>query len=147
VGKADTARGRYLLAVLIDEKGAEHGLARPAAEGIFLILEALEHRLEKRRDELGLEFLRRFPCPRVASGFGRGGGLCSGRRGGHMHIGGQGGEGFHYITSISAWRAPADLIACRMVIMSRGLTPSAFRPSTSSLSEMLPSMMPSCLPS
>ena len=38
----------------------------------------------------------------------------------------------HHITSISACSAPAALIACRMAIMSRGPTPSALRPSTSS---------------
>ena len=34
--------------------------------------------------------------------------------------GGGQGEAAHHITSISAWRAPAALIACRMPIRSRG---------------------------
>src|SRR5205807_1241949 len=38
----------------------------------------------------------------------------------------------HYINSISAWSAPAALIACRMLIMSRGPTPREFRLLTSS---------------
>jgi hypothetical protein len=32
---------------------------------------------------------------------------------------------FDYITSISAWSAPAALMACRIAIMSRGVTPRA----------------------
>src|SRR5579859_3411542 len=42
------------------------------------------------------------------------------------------GEGGHHITSISACSAPAALMACRIVIRSRGPMPSALRPVTSS---------------
>src|SRR5205085_12609678 len=41
----------------------------------------------------------------------------------------------HHITSISAWIAPAALIACRMPIKSRGPIPRPLRPSTSCCSE------------
>src|SRR5690606_2236134 len=43
----------------------------------------------------------------------------------------------HHITSISACRAPAARMAWRMEIMSRGLTPRAFRPLTRSDREAL----------
>ena len=36
----------------------------------------------------------------------------------------------HHITSMSAWMAPAALIACRITMRSRGPMPSALRPST-----------------
>ena len=41
----------------------------------------------------------------------------------------------HHITSMSAWIAPAALIACRIEIMSRGPMPSALRPSTTCCSD------------
>ena len=41
----------------------------------------------------------------------------------------------HHITSMSAWIAPAALIACRMPIKSRGPMPSPLRPSTSCCSD------------
>src|SRR5690606_18147805 len=51
------------------------------------------------------------------------------RRGVAEQVGGDG-QDVHQITSISACRAPAALMACRMLIMSRGLTPRAFKPLT-----------------
>src|SRR6476469_8486899 len=42
---------------------------------------------------------------------------------------------FHHITSMSAWIAPAALIACRMLMRSRGPMPRPLRPSTSCCSE------------
>ena len=55
------------------------------------------------------------------------------QRVGDLEIGGT-----HPITSISACSAPAALIACRIEIMSRGPTPSAFSPLTST-SRLTPS--------
>ena len=49
--------------------------------------------------------------------------------------GGEGGIGCHHITSMSAWMAPAALIACRIAIRSRGPMPSALSPSTSCCSD------------
>src|SRR5687768_6299483 len=44
-------------------------------------------------------------------------------------------DSVHHITSMSAWIAPAALIACRMPIRSRGPMPRPLRPSTSCCSE------------
>src|SRR5690606_17641440 len=94
--------------------------------------EALEHGLHHLRQEAGLEGFGRaahgFEILRLA-GAGRGVGA--------QQVG-RDGEGGHQITSISAWRAPAALMACRMLIMSRGLTPKAFRPLTRVESEVEP---------
>src|SRR6476620_11785176 len=53
----------------------------------------------------------------------------------------------HHITSMSAWIAPAALIACRMLIRSRGPMPSPLRPSTSCCSETPSFTTASFLPS
>ena len=50
------------------------------------------------------------------------------------------------ITWMSACSAPAALIACRMEMMSRGPTPSAFRPSTRSAARRPRAARPSCCP-
>ena len=47
------------------------------------------------------------------------------REGGQARV--EGGCDFHHITSMSAWMAPAALMACRMAIMSRGPMPSEFK--------------------
>src|SRR5262249_60196863 len=53
----------------------------------------------------------------------------------------------HHITSMSAWMAPAALIACKMLIMSRGPMPSPLRPSTSCCSDTPSFMIANFLPS
>ena len=53
----------------------------------------------------------------------------------------------HHITSMSAWIAPAALIACRIEIRSRGPMPSALRPSTSCCSDTPSLTTASFLPS
>src|SRR5438128_12181946 len=53
----------------------------------------------------------------------------------------------HHITSISAWIAPAALIACRMPIRSRGPMPRPLRPSTSCCSDTPSLTTASFLPS
>src|SRR6185295_18187584 len=88
---------------------------------------AFEHRADELVDEHRFKVLRSLRrlggvlcrtrlCKRFA---------CQDRRG-ELQIG----RG-HYITWISACRAPAALIACRIEIMSRGPTPRAFSPLTS----------------
>src|SRR5690606_23787569 len=122
--QADAARFHRLLRHRVHQKAAPGGFACAAAER-RLGAQALEHGLHHLRQEVGLKGLCRaaqaFQVLRLA---GQG-------RGGIAQQVGRGGEGAHQITSISAWRAPAALMACRMLIMSRGLTPSAFRPLTS----------------
>src|SRR5260370_353870 len=54
---------------------------------------------------------------------------------------------WHHITSMSAWIAPAALIACRMPIKSRGPMPSPLRPSTSCCSDTPSLTTASFLPS
>src|SRR5712672_1157758 len=61
----------------------------------------------------------------------------------HQRLGGHAAAGagaadqarLHHITSMSAWIAPAALIACRMPIRSRGPMPNPLRPSTSCCSD------------
>src|SRR5712672_3276657 len=55
--------------------------------------------------------------------------------GGHAAAGAVDQARLHHITSMSAWIAPAALIACRMPIRSRGPMPSPLRPSTSCCSD------------
>src|SRR6195256_2160791 len=57
------------------------------------------------------------------------------RLGGHAAVGAVDQARTHHITSMSAWIAPAALIACRMPIRSRGPMPRPLRPSTSCCSE------------
>src|SRR6478752_2057668 len=61
--------------------------------------------------------------------------------------GGEGEIGCHHITSMSAWMAPAALIACRIAIRSRGPMPSALSPSTNCCSDTPSRTSASFLPS
>src|SRR5690606_11714527 len=99
--------------------------------------DALEHRLQHLGQEGGLEGRGGLAHPRGGDGGGRGR-LEQGR--------GDGQIAHAHITSISACSAPAVLMACRMLIMSRGLTPRAFRPLTRSDSEAPPPTMRICRP-
>src|SRR5690606_28812658 len=99
--------------------------------------DALEHRLQHLGQEGGLEGRGGLAHPRGGDGGGRGR-LEQGR--------GDGQIAHAHITSISACSAPAALMACRMLIMSRGLTPRAFRPLTRSDSEAPPPTMRICRP-
>src|SRR6185312_5802763 len=116
----------------VHQEGAEGRLALAAAErpggG-----DAVERLAEHAGKELGLEALRRL----LDLGLGglRAGGRRDRRRGQDVERDGLGGEGAHHITWMSACRAPAVLIACRMEIMSRGVTPRALRPATSEASD------------
>src|SRR6185312_9541461 len=98
-------------------------------------LHALEHGIEKDTLEVArrshrLRLGRRVDLGRSSRA------LCAGEQiGGGKTRSGKGEGGVHHITSMSAWIAPAALIACRMAIRSRGPMPSAFRPSTSCCSE------------
>src|SRR5579859_7468019 len=119
------------LAVLVDQDRAEHFLALSAAEhGVFS--DALEHVREHLRHEHAGELLGGLGDVLARSGR-RIERLALGH--GQVGLGGEGlrsGRAQHHITSISACSAPAALIACRMVIRSRGPMPSALRPETSS---------------
>src|SRR6185437_1635468 len=88
----------------------------------------LEHLLEHDRQEPGLELLGRLldlAALRQLRGalHGRRGLDQAWRQDGGRKVG-------HHITSMSACRAPAALMVCRMEIMSRGVTPSALSPET-----------------
>src|SRR5262249_3874665 len=118
------------LGVFIGQERAPDFQRAAAAHGPVAI-HAGEHLLEHRIEEHRLEFLR--------------GGFRLVFLGHHRivrRLGArertrrpEGGGSDHHITSISAWMAPAALIACRMVIMSRGPMPSALRPSTTCCSD------------
>src|SRR6185503_10547360 len=115
-----------------------------AAERAFA--DALEHLLEHAVEEHRLEVLALFAglcgaarrCVALGAGERRAG---VGRK-----LRGES-DGSHHITSISAWIAPAALIACRIAIMSRGPMPSALRPSTSCCSDTPSLTSASFLPS
>src|SRR5258705_5203442 len=104
--------------------------------------DAFEHGAHEFIDEDGLEILSRLAhlagvlCrPQCPLRFG------GGKGGGKLQVGGA-----HPVTSISACSAPAALMACRMEIMSRGPTPSAFNPLTSSCRSTPSLSNRSCLP-
>src|ERR1700733_1605173 len=118
-------------------------LERTAAAHRAVAVGAGEHLLEHRIQKHRLEFLRsglRLALDdrgRVLRGLGRGKFFtwmerccCD-----------------HHIISMSAWMAPAALMACRMVIMSRGPMPSALSPSTTCCSETPSLTTASFLPS
>src|SRR6185437_15048718 len=127
VGKAEAALVDDLLAVFVEHQRAEHRFALAAAERA-VGRDAFEHAAEHLRNHHGFELLcRLFRSRRVRGGVRRD----DVGRLGHRHRAGDGEVGTHPITWISACSAPAALIACRIEMMSRGPTPSAFRPSTS----------------
>src|SRR3954451_12908327 len=108
-------------------------------------INGIEHRLQQLADCHCLEVL----CGLGQSGWigcastKRGAGATDGRSlwQGRQRRGGN----FCHRTSRSACRAPAALIACRMLIMSRGLTPSELRPATRSRNVTLVLRTPSFL--
>src|SRR5690606_9588999 len=111
----------------LGEEGAQGGLGLAAAERLGG-LDAREHLLEHRRQERGLEGLGGLldlPALGQFGGAARPG--LGGEEGGRQ---GDGAGQAHHITSMSACRAPAALMVCRMEIMSRGVTPRAFSPAT-----------------
>src|ERR1700712_2680262 len=125
------------LAIFIDHHGAEHFLALAAA-GDAVGLDAGKHAAQELGDEDALIFL---------GGRVRLGGVASRprrrrqRRGlGHHQAGGSA-RVHQPITWMSAWSAPAALMACRMEMRSPGPTPSALSPSTRCCSET-PSSIP-----
>src|SRR5215217_808200 len=129
VGEADAARLGGLFGQGVGQERAPHVLGVTAAERA-VGLKALEHRLQHHRQERALELFRGLGDAVFASGHGRGA-VGTGRRTLQHHQVGGGRDGkAHHITSISAWRAPAALMACRMEIMSRGVTPRALSPLT-----------------
>src|SRR6185312_16097253 len=134
-GQAEAALVGDSLCILVDHHGAEHLLALAPAEHP-VGLDALEHAAQQLRDEHTLILLG------GAGGLGDVRGLAGPvhrallrqeTRVGDCRV-------HQPITSISAWSAPAALIACRMEMMSRGPTPSAFNPSTRCCSDT-----PSCI--
>src|SRR5581483_1893568 len=129
IGEPDAAALRRDLAVLLEQQRAVDGLGLPAAEQ-RIVADAVEHMLEDLRQKECLEVLARLV---------RGLGVLQRARSGRLcRIDGPGDRrrygiaGVHHKSSISAWSAPDALIAWRMLIMSRGPTPSAFKLLTSS---------------
>src|SRR5215510_798184 len=140
IGKPDAARLGEGLGVFIGKERAPHTAGATAAEWA-VALDAGEHLAEHRVEEGRLE-IDRAGARLVAHLVGQ----CSfhgRRRAGRDErlrqfraaCGCANREARHHITSISAWIAPAALIACRIEIRSRGPMPSAFNPSTSCCSE------------
>src|SRR3990172_810824 len=128
-GEAKAAGARDCLAVFLEQQRTECGLAGAAAEQ-RVRLDAGEHLLHDLRHEKGLEVLRRAAClHRVGGARQAWAAVGGGERQSQIE---DRQRKLHHLTSMSACRAPADLIACRMAIMSRGPTPSVFRLLTSS---------------
>src|SRR3954463_8277383 len=119
---------RHRLAVFLDHQRAKHRFPFAAAAD-FIRFDAGEHLLEIGACEKGLEVLGDL----ADRGFVR---LFRRRRTGLRHrawvcrVGWGCGDRVHWVT-MSAWRAPAALIDCRIEIRSRGPTPSELMPVTS----------------
>src|SRR5690242_8415448 len=132
VGNADAAAARNGLGVFVDLEGAEHAFGRPAAERAVAghgVENGLQHLGDEHLLELGADLARLLDAATHAARRGTKVDAVDGRS--------REAEGVHHSTSISAWRAPAALIAWRIAIMSRGPMPSALRPLTSSCSVTL----------
>src|SRR5258707_13299963 len=144
VGASDAAGLGEGFRILFGEHRAPHAGARRIAERAFALDAAghlRKHRIEKHRLEIGrgrlglLLRLRRNFGQRIRQFTIR---TAIDHR--HHGFGGHAAgvvdqAALHHITSISAWIAPAALIACTMPIRSRGPIPSPLRPSTSCCSD------------
>src|SRR5882672_3053411 len=145
VGDADAAGLGEGFRILLRQHRAPHSGARGVAERAFA-LDAAGHLRKHRVQEHRLEVLRRslgFGL-RLRRDLGEGVGelivrpaVDHGHHGlvGYAAIAAVDEAALHHITSMSAWIAPAALIACRMLIRSRGPMPSPLRPSTSCCSD------------
>src|SRR5690349_19015132 len=134
IGNSNAARFGERFRVLVRKQRTPDTGCTVAAEGTVAV-HAGEHVLEHRIEEHGFEILRRSERLRFlgflaeAGRFGGEHAVCE--RVERLEAGRRHCEGIrHHITSMSAWIAPAALIACRMVIRSRGPMPIALRPST-----------------
>src|SRR6266404_2403905 len=145
VGNSDAAGLGEGFRILLRQHRAPYAGARRISERAFALDAAghlREHRIEKHRLEIGRG--------RLGLGLRLRGNLRQGigeliirpavehrHRGFGGHAAGVAVDqaGLHHITSMSAWIAPAALIACRMPIRSRGPMPSPLRPSTSCCSD------------
>src|SRR6185437_10596896 len=127
VGDADAAGLGERFGVFVGQERAPYPDRTLAAER-SLAIDAGEHLLERGVEEHRLEVL----CGALRFGFAfeRGLRIRARRVGDRRQCNGEIERAGHHITSISAWIAPAALIAWRMVIRSRGPMPSALRPST-----------------
>src|SRR6476661_8273893 len=147
VGDADPAGLGEGLGVFLREQRAPHA-GRAAAAERPVAVEAGRHLLEHGIDEYRLEVLRGGARLGVV---GDGHRLLDGGGGEQVERleagGGEGEVGCHHITSMSAWMAPAALIACRIAIRSRGPMPSALSPSSSCCSDTPSLTTASFLPS
>src|SRR3979411_239090 len=145
VGNSDAAGLGEGFRILLRQHRAPYAGARRIAERAFAFDAAghlREHRIEKHRLEIGRgrlgpglplrNTLRQGLCELIIRpavehrhrGFG-----------GHAAGVALDQAGLHHITSMSAWIAPAALIACRVPLRSRGPTPSPLRPSPSCCSD------------
>src|SRR4030081_2500770 len=134
VGDSHAARLDEILGVFLGQERAPGGDAGAVPERA-LGSDAGEHVLEHGIDEGDFEIL----CLLMQLGVRRRFGARRGEPASYDGVevrGGDGREGAgHHITSMSAWMAPAALIACRIEMRSRGPMPSALRPSTSCCSD------------
>src|SRR6267143_4169449 len=145
VGNSDAASLGEGFRIFFRQHRTPHAGARRIAERAFALDAAghlRKHRIEKHRLEIGRGRLglglrlRRYLGQRIRElvirtavdhrhqGFG-----------GHAAVGAVERARLHHITSMSAWIAPAALIACRIPIRSRGPMPKPLRPSTSCCSD------------
>src|SRR5258708_9027164 len=145
IGNSDAAGLGEGFRILLRQHRAPYAGARRISERAFALDAAghlREHRIEKHRLEIGRRRLGLGLCLWGNLGQGVGEGIVrpavAHRHqgfGGHAAGGAVDQAALHHITSMSAWIAPAALIACRMPIRSRGPMPSPLRPSTSCCSE------------
>src|SRR5664279_1285581 len=145
VGNSDAAGLGEGFRILFRQHRAPHAGARRIAERAFALDAAghlREHRIEKHRLEI-LRCTLRLDL-RLRGDFGQGiGELVIRPAVKHRHhglsgtaaVGAVDQTALHHSASMSAWIAPAALIACRMPIRSRGPMPSPLRPSTSCCSD------------
>src|ERR1700732_3580443 len=157
VRNSDAAGFRERLRILFGQHGAPHAGARRIAERAFTLEAARplrEHRSEKHRLEilrgglgLGLHLRRDLLQGRGKVIVGPAVDVRDRRLGEGAAVDAVDEACLHHITSMSAWIAPAALIACRMLIRSRGPMPSPLRPSTSCCSDTPSFTSASFLPS
>src|ERR1043166_3867658 len=125
-GQAKAAIAGDLLAVFVHHQRTEHGFALTAAEHA-VGGNAFEHLIEELGNQDSFKLAGDFLCRRrIVCGMRAADRRILGQHHRTLHVR----YAAHPITWISACSAPEALMACRIEMMSRGPTPSAFRPST-----------------
>src|SRR5215475_8828196 len=146
IGKPDAPGFGEALGVFLGQERAPNPGGLTTAKRSFAV-NVGEHVFKHRAKKAGFEVLSGSPGSGIdllaAGGIRR---RCNAPRGALGH-GKALREAHGYMVSMSAWIAPAALIAWRMAIRSRGPIPSAFNPSTTCCSETPSETIASFLPS